>query len=267
MTLRYILTLALITLSSQLLAVEPVPRDKDYYAKHSEPFVYKNDEGDTMRYRVFTPADYDPQKKYPLVVALHGSSSRGSDNRGQLRVWVAGWMDPAVQEKHPCIILMPQCPSGDMWVKVSWGNGSQPFPDTPGTPTVMVRALVDKLLKEKTVDPSRIYVIGASMGGYGTWNFATQYPDLVAAAVPICGGGDPTKADNLVDIPIWAFHGDRDRIVLPSGSTDMVKAVKDAGGKNIRATIYEGVGHNSADKAWRDRDLIDWLFKQKKSAP
>lgn len=214
---------------------------------------------------MFLPPDYDPKNEYPLLLSFHGAGSRGADNLKQLRPWIAGWMDEQVQKEHPCIILMPQCPSKQQWVNVPWKEGSYVFKDiAPSRPMKLVKKIFDKVVEENSVDKNRIYVMGASMGGYGTWYFLMRYRKLIAAAVPICGGGDPSMAKKIRHIPIWAFHGDKDPVVPLSGSTDMISALQSFKDNNARITIYPGVGHNAYELAWNDPALVRWVFSQEK---
>lgn len=174
-------------------------------------------------------------------------------------------MDKQVQNEHPCIILMPQCLIKQKWVDVSWEKGSHLLTDVPlSKPMKLANEILDKVVQENSVDKSRIYVMGASMGGYGTWDFVMRYPKLIAAAVPICGVGDPSMAKKIRKIPIWAFHGDKDKVVPLSGSTDMIESLNSLKKSKARLTIYKGVGHNSYELAWKESELIDWIFSQKK---
>jgi predicted peptidase len=244
---------------------EVVEHDRAYYAQNTQSHVYTNDAGQSLPYRLFVPHSDDAGTKYPLLLSLHGAGSRGTDNLVHLRPWVAGWITDQVQKEHPCIIVMPQCPGGQQWVNTPWRRGSYSSEKLPISESMkLAKAILDKVLREEAVDTSRIYVMGASMGGYGTWGFVTNYPELVAAAVPICGGGDPAKAAAIAHIPIWAFHGDQDNVVPPSGSHDMDDAIKKAGGKDVRLTVYEGVRHESYTRAWKEKELIDWLFAHRK---
>jgi predicted peptidase len=264
---RALLSLVLLSagLHATAVAGEIVERDRTYYAQKTEAHVYRNASGQTLPYRLFVPGGYDPKKTYPLLLSLHGAGSRGSDNLKQLRPWVAGWLDDDIQKRHPCIILMPQCPAGQQWVDTPWKKGSYSTSKIPiSKPMTLVREILEKILEEKSIDRSRIYVMGASMGGYGTWDFTMRHPDLVAAAIPVCGGGDPSMAGTLKPIPIWAFHGDKDTTVPPSGSQDMVRAIEKAGGERIKLTIYQGVKHDSYKRAWREPELVEWVFKQTK---
>ena len=237
-----------------------------FYADQTQALAYTNAAGEWMIYRLFLPKDYDAAKKYPLVLVLHGAGQRGDDNRKQLAPYAAGWIDDAVQSKHPCILLIPQCPRGKQWVETPFAKGSYSFSTVPlSEPMKLAKEILDQVLREKSIDRSRVYVMGASMGGYGAWNFVMRYPEVVAAAVPVCGAGDPAMAETINQIPIWAFHGDVDSIVPPSGSQDMVDAVKKAGGTKIKLTMYPGLDHGSYLKAWREPELVEWLFSQSKS--
>ena len=246
------------------VAQEISQHDKAYYAENTEECVYTNKSGQTMPYRLFVPKDYDPKKKYPLVFHLHGAGSRGNDNAKHLLPWFAGWMDEGVQKEHPCFILMPQCPAGQQWVNTPWKDGSYTYNRVPiSQPLKLAKEVFDKVVAENPIDESRIYAVGLSMGGYGVWNFIMRYPELVAAAVPCCGAGDPSMAYKLKDLPIWAFHGDADEIVPFEGSKDMVDAIKKEGGEKIEFTIYKNFGHQAHRRAWKSKELVEWVFKQK----
>jgi predicted peptidase len=237
-----------------------------FYADQTQALTYTNAAGESMNYRLFLPKDYDAAKKYPLVLVFHGAGQRGDDNRKQLAPYAAGWIDAAVQSNHPSILLLPQCPTGQQWVDTPWSKGSYSFPTVPiSQPMKLAKEILDQVLREKSVDKNRVYVMGASMGGYGAWNFVMRYPEFVAAAVPVCGGGDPAMAEAIKHVPIWAFHGDADDVVPPSGSQEMVDAVTKIGGTKIKLTMYPGVRHESFLKAWRGPDLVEWLFSQSKS--
>ncbi|MGQ1784464.1 prolyl oligopeptidase family serine peptidase [Saccharicrinis sp. GN24d3] len=239
--------------------------DRAFYEKNTIACIYTDENGMKMPYRLFLPPGYNPNKEYPLLLSLHGAGSRGDDNLKQLRPWIAGWMDEKVQNEYPCIILMPQCPIKKQWVNVPWKEGSYMLKDIPiSQPMKLAKEIFDKIVKEESVDKKRIYVMGASMGGYGTWNFVMHYPKLVAAAVPICGAGDPLMVKKIRKIPIWAFHGDKDKVVPLTGSTDMINSLKSLKKNKARVTIYEGVGHNSYARAWKESELIEWLFSQEK---
>ena len=208
----------------------------------------------SLPYRLMKPADYDASKKYPLVVFLHGAGERGDDNKAQLRHGIKDFVSDAARKKHPCFLIAPQCPRGKGWA--SFGK------DSAGAGR-LVLGLIDELRKEFTIDDKRIYLTGLSMGGFGTWDLLARKPDLFAAGIPICGGGDPAKAEKLAKIPIWAFHGDKDGAVNVDRTRKMIAAIKKAGGEP-KYTEYKGVGHDSWTATYKDPAVLEWLFAQKK---
>lgn len=125
----------------------------------------------------------------------------------------------------------------------------------------MVVQIMDSVEKEFSIDPARIYVTGQSMGGFGTWDIIMRYPKKFAAAIPICGGGDPSQAKNIAHLPIWTYHGDKDNAVPIAGTREMVEALKKADG-NIKYSEYKDGGHNIWVRAWKEEDLTQWLFNQ-----
>ena len=225
------------------------------------PEVFKKDE-DKLNYRIFKPAAEDG-KKYPLVLTFHGSSSCGDDNISQLkeRRGPLEILDYCDRKKVKAFILSPQCPSGQAWVNTPWYGKSHTMPAEPAFAMKMTLALLDKLIEELPIDKNRIYVTGLSLGGFGTWDIIQRRPDFFAAAMPVCGGGDTAEAPKLTKLPIWVFHGDNDTIVYTSRSRNMVKAIKDAGGKP-KYTEYKNTGHDSFTETYRNDKVLDWFFSQ-----
>jgi predicted peptidase len=124
-------------------------------------------------------------------------------------------------------------------------------------------AILDDVAKAYKTDPSRVYLTGLSMGGFGTWSLAAAHPDKWAAIAPVCGGGKVEDAPKIKDIPTWVFHGDKDTAVKVELSRNMVEALKKAGG-HPKYTEYPGVGHNSWDAAYAEKGFFPWLAEQKK---
>ena len=199
------------------------------------------------------------------MVFLHGSVGRGTDNQKQLRSGVEEFVKDATRKKHPCFLVVPQCPPDKLWFNVSARDvrGNLPLPESPTEPSAMVLDLIEALCKDYRIDKDRIYLTGLSMGGYGTWDLISRRPELFAAAIPVCGGGDPAQAEKLARLPIWAFHGDADPLVPAERSRDMIAAIKKAGGEP-KYTEYKGVGHDAWTPTYRDNKVLDWLFAQKK---
>ena len=230
--------------------------DEDYGFK---PFIHASGTNGTLPYRLFIPTSAEEGKKYPLFIYFHGAGSVGSDNLAQLNYGKV-FADQKTQSSHPCFIVAPQCPQGRRWVDTDWGKTAHIQPAI--TPEMrMALEIVDKIVTDYPIDRDRIYVYGTSMGGFATWDIICRRPDMFAAAVPVCGGGDETKAALIKDIPIWAFHGALDTTVKVIRSRNMIAAVKKAGG-NPRYTEYEKVGHDAWNYAYKEPELAEWIFNQ-----
>ncbi|MGN7822504.1 prolyl oligopeptidase family serine peptidase [Chitinophaga sp. 22536] len=228
--------------------------------------------GDTLRYRLLTPANYDVHKKYPLIVFLHGAGERGYDNNAQLLHGGTMFLRDSLRNKYPAFVLAPQCPTGSTWAPMSLERDSTgkiirgDFPlDAPAPPaTAALNVLLDSLLSTGKIDKKRVYIGGLSMGGMGTFYMITKRPELFAAAFPICGAGNVAAAGRFArKVPVWIFHGGADGVVPVEGSR-----VYDAKLKSLHAdyryTEYPGVGHNSWDNVFVEPDLFRWLFSHKK---
>ena len=225
----------------------------------TEAKAYTNAAGASLNYRFRAPAKVEPGKRYPLVLFLHGAGSRGSDNTRQLcnGVWpILSYMKAKGMEGY---LIAPQCPKGQKW----WGFVDGKLTAEPSAPMALVLEILDKAIKELPVDAGRVYVTGLSMGGSGTWDIILRRPDFFAAAMPICGRGDPALASRIRTIPIWVFHGDCDNIVPPLCSRQMVSALWQCDG-NVRYREYPGVGHNCWEATYADPTVLDWLFSQMK---
>jgi predicted peptidase len=222
--------------------------------------THKGEQGE-LNYRLFTPADYDANRKYPLVIFFHGAGERGEDNAKQLVHGMQDFSGDEVQKKYPCFIVAPQCPNGQQWVNVPWSAAEHTMPEKPANSLGLSLEVLGALQKEFSIDANRVYVTGLSMGGYATWDIIQRRPDLFAAAAPICGGGDEKGAKAMAKLPIWAFHGDQDTAVKPERSRSMIAAIKAAGGAP-KYTEYEKTGHDSWSRTYRDPEFYAWLFKQ-----
>ncbi|MBI5092695.1 MAG: dienelactone hydrolase family protein [Candidatus Hydrogenedentes bacterium] len=203
-------------------------------------------DGKERGYVVYVPRAYDPGKKWPLIVFLHGAGERGDDGLIQSDVGL-GRAIRQNPDRFPCVVVMPQCP-GRVW----WDEAADE-----------IELAYQKTVKEYSIDSSRTYLTGLSMGGYGTWVYGAQHIDRYAALAPICGGGKPEDAATLAKVPIWAFHGAVDEVVKPDESRKMVEAVKAAGGK-VKYTEYPDLHHNSWDATYGDAEVIKWLLSQKR---
>jgi predicted peptidase len=221
----------------------------------------------TYRYQVYVPADFTPNKKWPIILFLHGAGERGDDGEQQTQVGLG----PAIRqhpERFPCIVVFPQCRYNNVW-----------FGDME---TQALQAL-EQSIKEFNGDAQRVYLTGISMGGYGTWYLAARHPQKFAAIAPVCGGVVPppmfpfppaaaahvptekpyeTIAQRIGKTPAWIFHGDADPTIPATESRQMAAALEKLGG-NVKYTEYEGVNHNSWDRAYAEPELVPWLLSHR----
>ena len=254
---------------SLLLSITPVFTSAKNMNDLLSPYsaaTWKSPTEGTFLYRHASPAKMEKGKKYPLLVFFHGAGGRGNDNKGQLvDAGGIGAFDKAgLQTRRNSHLFAGQVPKGERWVNVHWGLLGHDMPKISNSMRMAFEALDAYLADKKNqVDPNRIYVMGLSMGGYGTWDAIQRRPDFFAAAVPICGGGDKNFGKKLKSLPIWAWHGDKDRVIKPSRSRDMIEAIRKAGG-NPKYSEIKGRGHNSWTDAWDSEEMWDWLYSQKR---
>ena len=244
-----------------LVSFNPAANAEEPYAKR----IYSGADGKTLPYRIMSPQGYDANgtEKYPLVIFLHGAGERGTDNTKQLVHAMGDFAKPENRQKYPSFVIAPQCPEGKRWVEVEWTLPAHKQLPEDSESAKLTLELISALQKEFRIDPKRLYITGLSMGGFGTWDLITRHPDMWAAAVPVCAGGDEATAGKIAKLPIWAFHGDKDTVVIPERSRNMIAAIKQAGGQPLY-TEYPGVGHNSWAPAYADPKLMEWLFAQQR---
>lgn len=223
-----------------------------------EKFV--NSDNDTLNYRRLI-SDYDTTTKYPLVIFLHGSGERGNDNESQLKWGVMNFASDRNMKMYRPIVIAPQCPKNMSWGNFSYENMS--LKPTPSKPMKLLMELIKQVISKLPVDTDRIYITGLSMGGFGTFDAISRYPNLFAAGVPVCGGGDISKAPLISHIPLWIFHGALDSTVSAVLSQNMIQALTKAGA-HPGFTQYPETGHFAWIAAYSDTMMIDWLFRQHK---
>lgn len=204
-----------------------------------------------LKYLAYLPEGYekDKNKKWPLILFLHGMGERGEDLELVKRQGLPNIINEL--EYFPFILIAPQCPTNSMWyMEID-----------------SLFELVKHVINQYNVDTSRIYLTGLSMGGFGTWHFAEAHPKLFAAIVPVCGGtvpkiGFPERIKVLKDVPVWAFHGAKDEIVPIEMSKELVDVLRQYNG-NVKFTVYPDAGHDSWTETYRNKDLYAWLLEQK----
>ena len=220
----------------------------------------------TFNYQVFVPRDWNPDRKWPVILFLHGAGERGSDGIQQTRIGL-GPVIAARTDRFQAVTVMPQCWRGRLW------NDREM--------EAQVMAALDQTMAEFNGDPDRVYLTGLSMGGYGVYYFASRYPERFAAIAPVCGGivppdrvarrsdgpveTDPEQvARRIARLPIWIFHGAADQRVPVSESQRAVAVLKPLN-PEVKYTEYPGVGHNSWDRAYAERDFFEWLFSHRRN--
>ena len=233
--------------STTLAADDSSAAQMNQTAKH---FTFEKTTKTDLQYLLFLPKGYEAtgEKKWPLMLFLHGSGERGTD------VWKVATHGPPNCVKSnpdfPFIAVSPQCPAGQIW-------SNEPL-----------LALLDDIIRNYAVDTHRVYLTGLSMGGYGTWGLGMAHPERFAAIAPICGGGefitplllsrDQQKA--FQSLGIWAFHGAKDPVVPVAESERMVEMVKHLGLKDVKLTIYPEAQHNCWTETYNNPELYKWFL-------
>ncbi|UKJ08959.1 prolyl oligopeptidase family serine peptidase [Solitalea lacus] len=228
-------------------------------------FILKND---TLKYRILLPENFDAAKKYPLILFLHGAGERGSDNEKQLVHGSKLFLSDSIRKQFPAIVIFPQCPENQFWsnVKIKITPDHREFTfqanGEPTTPLALVQKFMKNFIAQGNVDNKRIYIMGLSMGGMGTFELLWRNPKLFAAAIPICGGAHPATVKQYAKhTAVWIFHGADDPVVPVDFSRQMFEALKQAKAE-AKYTEYPGIGHNSWDNTFAEPQLLSWLFTQ-----
>jgi predicted peptidase len=221
--------------------------------------VFTSRSGEKLPYRLFVPAAYDAKQKYPLLLWLHGAGGLGDDNPLQISQGNSFstrlWTSDVVQKEHPSFVLAPQCPQGAAWTS---GESGAPSPYLEAA----LRLLAD-LQKKYSIDSSRIYVAGQSMGGTGTWSLLAFHPELFAAGIPVAPGFSPAKAKSIATVPVWVFTGENDPLVPVASVRALVEALRKEGG-HVLYTEYPGAEHVIWDSVFAEPELPKWLFAQRR---
>lgn len=230
----------------------PVPTAKAAPARGFLNRVFTDAQGRQHPFVVFVPAKFEPGSRPPVMLFLHGSGERGSNNIDQIMVGLG----PAIWKRKgafPFVTVIPQCQPGSNWL-------------ADGPDAQWALAMLKQTQAEFGTDPDRVYLRGLSMGGSGTWSIAAKDPSAWAAIVPMCSRPDVANAAKFAAarLPIWNFCGDKDRAETVKANRDMAGALTRAGA-NAKYTEYPGVGHNCWDDAYGTDALYTWLLEQARS--
>ena len=213
------------------------------------PHVFDQTVHIKLDYLLSLPGDYnkDQSKKWPLMLFLHGSGERGSDVN-KVKAHGPPKLVEAQPEGEPAkdfIVVSPQCPEGRWWKADE------------------LIALLDDVSAKYRVDADRVYLTGLSMGGFGTWDLASNFPQRFAAIAPMCGGGNTSMVRRLKKLPIWVFHGEIDHAVPVQRSDEMVEALKKEGA-DVKYTRYPGVDHDCWTRSYANPELYTWFLSHKR---
>ena len=213
------------------------------------------------KYLFHMPESYDENKKYPVVLFLHGAGERGDDNFAQLRIGIGTALEDENSPLHNAFIIAPQVPLEKQWVAIPWINGNYLVDELEETPYLAGAIdIVRDTLKSYNADEKKVFVMGISMGGYGSWDALARHPELFVGGFICCGGADLTKAHIFKEKTIFTYHGNCDDVVPCFGTQNVVKAIKEAGGDKITYREYDGMNHWTWDRAYAEYDDINALF-------
>jgi predicted peptidase len=205
------------------------------------------------------PLGYDTNRKYPLLIWLHGTDGRGTDNRKQLtnenQLSTHFWIRKEVQLSFPVFLFVPQCPVGQNW--------ADPELNQPGLYLQMAMEALAKIQMQYAIDPDPIYAGGQSMGGLGVWSLLQKYPGLWAGAMVISAYDNFTDVPAIAQVPVWVFQGDADESVPVTMVREMIRQLKKANGP-VRYTEYHKANHEVWNQAFADPDLLSWLSDQRR---
>lgn len=238
-----------------------------FAAEQFEKKQYISQRGDTLPYRLLTPENQQKGKKYPLVIFLHGAGERGTDNEKQLVHGGQMFLNPVNRMEYPAFVIAPQCPPDGYWAYNSRPESfeSDKMPKDPEISPVFasLKELIDSYLSRGDVDTDRVYIMGLSMGGMGTYDMVCRFPDVFAAAIPICGTVNASRLAAAKKVKFRIFHGDADDVVPVDGSRNAYRVLK-AAGADVEYIEFPGCNHGSWNPAFNYPDFMKWLFSQHK---
>ena len=207
----------------------------------------------------------DQPGKPAILVFLHGIGERGSENLASIRLAVPEIVKQIKASGQKVILLAPQCPGDQLWSTRHRGGAEAKLTEKPRPALGMVPVLIQKKIREFDADPDRVYITGLSLGGYGSWDLMERYgTGLFAAGVTCSGGGDPSQAEKMKDLPIWIFHGEADQTLPVMLSRRMYAALKEAGSDVVFYREYPGVPHDCWTRTYQNPEVWNWLFSQKR---
>jgi predicted peptidase len=221
--------------------------------------AYTDKKGTKMPYRLYVPPGYDSQKKYPLILWLHGANGRGTDNLLQIsggnELGTHLWTMVENQAQFPAFVLAPQCPNDRFW--------SEPELNQVSPQLQMALDILAVVEKDFPIDTDRVYLAGQSMGGLGVWSLLQMFPERWAAALVLCAYDNFTNVRGFLHVPVWVFQGDADLTVPVDLVRTMIKDLKKAGSQ-VQYSEYHKVGHEVWVQAFAEPELVGWVAAKKR---
>lgn len=216
----------------------------------SDSAYYQPSKYGSMPYRVMVPSKYNPAQQYPLVIFLHGIDERGTDNEKQLKWGASLFKSDSVRRDHPAFVIFPQCPVDYKWIN--------------DLAMQSLKELIDDFVSKNNVDKKKIYIVGMSMGAFGTYEMVARNPGMFAAAIAISGNGDLTRSQGMAKTQWKIYAGKKDEIVPSDLSEKMASGLKASGAK-VSLKVYPDANHvGSWVKAFAEPDFCSWLFSVSK---
>jgi predicted peptidase len=238
-TLQTLIALSVFIVMTGCTSTKEWTVERGQHPRHIEITIVKTVAYDLL---VYVPQSYTTvDKRWPLIVFLHGSGERGNDP-AKLKIHSLPKFLDSVDE-FPFIVVSPQCPDNERW------NAEA------------LNAMLDDVIARLPIDTNRIYLTGLSMGGFGTWKLAIAYPQRFAAIAPVCGWGHLEDVGVLKEKPVWVFHGAKDNVVPPSESEKMVEFLKKHGSTKVKYTMYPDANHNAWDQTYSNPELYEWFLQ------
>ncbi|OJV40711.1 MAG: hypothetical protein BGO29_05755 [Bacteroidales bacterium 36-12] len=231
--------------------------------------IFTSSNGEILNYRKLSPIQPEVGKKYPLVIFMHGAGERGLDNNAQLTHGGELFAKKFNRETYPAYVLFPQCPAQYFWAyepaPTSYNATTFPVNSVLAPAQRQVKELIDIYLAQEDIDVKRVYITGVSMGGMATFDMVCRFPEIFAAAVPICGGVNTERINPSVKDVYWRiFHGDADGVVPLSNSRTAHSKLM-VSGAEVEYIEYPGVNHDVWNNVFEREDFLPWLFEKIKT--
>jgi predicted peptidase len=248
-----------------VILLTTLPSRADDKVSEFEAHTFTWHGGAKMPYRLLKPEKLETGKKYPAVLILHGWGERGTDNHKQLKDFGAFFLNANHRKRFPCFVLLPQ--ANGSWVQHAVFDKPIALSKTPTGSLLMANEILKSLLKTQPVDADRLYLTGFSNGACGVWELLEREPQVWAAAALMAGAGDPARVGAAKHVPIWAFHGAKDKTIPVARMTELVAAIRAAHGHPLFSIFPNGTHNDIKTSALSERNFLPWMFAQRRGSP